>query len=248
MKIIPAIDIINGKCVQLISGKRGTEKYYGDPIEIAVKWENVGAEVLHVIDLDATFGRGNNVSVVLKIKKNVKIPINFGGGIRDVAKANSILESGIDRIILGTLAINDYFNNFKALRELTSIWNPGRIIIALDSKNGSIIINGWQESTIFKVTKEIMKQYENFCWGFLYTNVDVEGQMKGLSSNDINEISRIVKSTNKPVIISGGITTDEDIENILKTGAWGIVLGKALYENSLDFRKLIKDVHNNTDY
>jgi len=228
MIIIPAVDIMNGNCVQLVGGIPGTEKVYGDPVEIAKRWVSKGADILHVIDLDAALSRGENTDIVLKIVKSVGVPIQFGGGIRSMEKAEFLLNSGIDRIILGTLAINDYFEEFKILRELNKKFG-NKIIAAVDSKRGGVVFKGWQEKTELKAV-EFINKAEELVWGFLYTDVDVEGRMQGINPEMINEI---VRATDKPVIISGGISSEKDIKILNSMGAWGIVLGKALYEGRI---------------
>jgi len=187
MNIIPAIDIIDGKCVQLVGGRLGTEKFYGSPIEAAKKWISQGAELLHVIDLDATLGKGDNLKTVLELKKSVDVPIQFGGGIRTVKKAKEILETGIDRIIIGTMAVEDYMKGSSNLEEIAKSTGWDRVIAAIDSKKGFIVCKGWQQETEIKTVK-IVKELEDKVWGFLYTNVDVEGQMKGVDMKSIKDV------------------------------------------------------------
>lgn len=237
MKIIPAIDILDGRCAQLVGGKFGTEKFYGDPIEIARKWESAGAELLHVVDLDATLGRGNNTGVVISIKRSVKIPVHFGGGIRDFESARKFLDLGINRIILGTLAVQDYFNDFKILRGLKAGFGKDKIIVALDSMGGNIVVQGWQEKTGLNAT-EFAKKSGNIVWGFLYTDVDVEGSMSGINPD---RIRKIVQSTKLPVIVSGGISGSGDLDRLDDAGAWGAVLGKALYEGKFRVDELLRN-------
>jgi len=231
MKIIPAVDIMDGECVQLVGGKPETKKSYGNPVDIAKRWVSKGAEMLHVVDLDAALGRGDNTEVVLDIAHSVDVPIHMGGGIRDLKTAEFLLNSDIDRIILGTLVINDYFNEFKILKELNQNFG-GRVIAAVDSKGGNVVVKGWQEKTELKA-QDFMKKAEGLVWGFLYTDVDVEGRMRGIN---INSIETVLSSTNKPVIISGGISSGNDIESLNNSGVWGIVLGKALYEGHIKLK------------
>lgn len=235
MKIIPAIDILDGDCVQLIGGKLGTQEYYGDPFEIALEFRNMGAEILHIIDLDAALGTGENLKTVLRICRTVKLPIHFGGGIRDYDRARYLLKAGIDRIILGTLAVNDYKADFVTIKKLGEEFGPERLIVALDSKEGNIVVKGWQEKTELKTT-EFVKNLQGLVFGILYTDVDVEGRMGGIN---LERISDVVKSTSLPVIISGGISSNPDLQNIKDTGAWGVVLGKALYEGKIDFKEAL---------
>jgi len=231
MKIIPAVDIMDGECVQLVGGKPETKKSYGNPVDIAKRWVSKGAEMLHVVDLDAALGRGDNTEVVLDIAHSVDVPIHMGGGIRDLKTAEFLLNSDIDRIILGTLVINDYFNEFKILKELNQNFGD-MVIAAVDSKGGNVVVKGWQEKTELKA-QDFMKKAEGLVWGFLYTDVDVEGRMRGIN---INSIETVLSSTNKPVIISGGISSGNDIESLNNSGVWGIVLGKALYEGHIKLK------------
>jgi len=231
MKIIPAVDIMDGECVQLVGGKPETKKSYGNPVKIAEKWVSEGAEILHVIDLDAALGRGDNTEIVLDIAHSVDVPIQLGGGIRNVEKAEFLLNSDIDRIILGTLAINDYFNKFKILNELKQNFG-GRIIAAVDSKDGNVVVRGWQEKTKLKA-QDFMKEAGGLVWGFLYTDVNVEGRMEGIN---VSSIETVLSSTKNPVIVSGGISSGNDIESLNNAGVWGIVLGKALYEGRIKLK------------
>jgi len=229
MKVIPAIDILGGRCVQLVQGKLGTEVDYGDPVVVAKRWVSEGADLLHVVDLDATLDRGDNTEKLLAIKKAVKAKIQFGGGVRSVEKAEELLNNGVDRVIVGTLAVNDYLKKTDNLGELAGKCGKDKVIAAIDSKQGFVLSKGWTEKTKVK-TIDLMKALESKVWGFLYTNVDVEGQMKGV---DMQAIKEVVKSSKKPVLISGGISSQEDVREIEKTDAWGIVLGKALYEGKI---------------
>jgi len=226
MKIIPAVDIMDGKCVQLVGGKPGTEKVYGDPVEIAKRWVSKGAEILHVIDLDAALGTGENTEIVLQIVDEVDAPVQFGGGIRSIERVEFLLNSGIERIILGTLAIKDYSNEFEILKKLNKKFGSERLIVAVDSMGGNIVIKGWQEKTNLNA-QEFIRKARDLVWGFLYTDVDVEGRMQGINLEGVKSVAR---ATDRPVIVSGGISSEKDIKILDNVSVWGIVLGKALYE------------------
>ena len=236
MKIIPAVDIKDGKCTQLVGGKLGTEKFYGSPVESAMRWEERGAEILHVIDLDAALGTGSNLNEIIEIKNSTNIPVQVGGGIRKYEDAKKLLEAGIDKIIAGTFAHEDYFNDLKNLKKLKNKFGKERLIVAVDSKKGKVVIRGWQQSSDF-FASEFVKNFEEVAWGFLYTDVDVEGRMKGVN---LSGIKKVVSATELPVIVSGGISSAEDIKNIKEAGAYGVVLGKALYEEKILFEDLLK--------
>jgi phosphoribosylformimino-5-aminoimidazole carboxamide ribotide isomerase len=238
MKIIPAIDIKDGKCAQLVGGKAQTAKYYGSPLDSAKKWVELGAEVLHIVDLDAALGTGNNLDNLLQIRDAVDVPIHFGGGVRDYDYCIKLLrEYNIDRVAIGTLAMKDLETEERGgkmrLRNIPKDIRE-RIIISIDSKSGEVVTNGWQTSTGSAAT-EVAKKFSGLAWGFLYTDVDVEGQMKGIN---LGRTKKVVDATKNPVIASGGISSMEDIEALRKSGAWGAVLGKSLYEGRFDLKKL----------
>jgi len=233
MIIIPAVDIKDGKCVQMIGGKLGTEKFYGDPIEIALKWQSDGAKLIHIVDLDAAIGTGDNSEIVAEICRRIDIPVEFGGGIRDIDRVRKLINMGIDRIILGTFAIEDYMNNFLSMKKLKDIFGSERLMIAIDSRDGEIVVSGWQHKTGIKTT-EFVGEVGDLIWGFLYTDVEVEGRMEGINLKRTREV---VESTELPVIVSGGVSSKEDLRNLEEIGTWGVVIGKALYEGKLRFLK-----------
>jgi len=229
MIIIPAVDVRYGKCVQMVQGKPGTEKYYGDPVKVAKIWEEKGAQMLHVIDIDAALGEGDNLDVIVDIHDAVDIPIQFGGGIRGPTYARVALEAGIDRIIFGSLSVK----NPKLVRDLSREYGKDRIMVAVDSLKGEVVIHGWTERTGIKTIDQI-KKMERYVFGFLVTDVDKEGLLKGV---DIKEFEDLVKATNARICASGGITTNKDIKALEGIGVWGCVIGKALYEGRIKLPK-----------
>lgn len=233
--IIPAVDIKNGKCVQLVQGEPGTEQVMiENPHEVAKSWENRGARLLHVIDLDGAFGdRKKNADLIKKILDEVNIPVQVGGGIRTKEDAIRLLEMGINKVILGTMAIE----NPENVRELSEEFGKERIIVALDSKDSRVVVKGWTEKTS-KNAPQYGKIFEKKgAGGILFTNVDYEGLLNGF---DINPLLELLNSVDIPVIYSGGITSLEDIEKISKTRAAGIVIGSALYKGKINFEDSLK--------
>lgn len=234
MEVIPAIDLMSGRCVQLVGGRPDTKKDFGDPTERALEWVAHGARRLHIVDLDATLGLGDNLDTVLKVKRSCGVPVQFGGGIRSVDTALNILEElgEEDRIILGTLAVSEYptFNTLHVLDEYAD-----RLIISVDSRGGNVAVKGWTQKSALTAT-QLMEASSGLVWGFLYTDVDVEGQMKGINRERVREV---VGASGKPVIVSGGITTKGDVEACESAGAWGVVLGKALYEGKITLKEVI---------
>jgi len=234
MLIIPAVDLKNGKCVQLVQGKPGTEQVViDDPVKMARQWENQGARLLHLINLDGAFGEGKkNREIIEKIVDEISIPIQLGGGIRTRKDATDLLEKGIDKVILGTMAIE----NPENVTELAEEFGKDRIIVALDSKESKVVIKGWTQKTD-KTAPEFAKIFEEKGAGcILYTNVDVEGLMQGFKIEPALDLMEAVKI---PVIYSGGITSLNDLRLLKNSGIYGVVIGSALYKGKIDFKEAL---------
>ncbi len=233
MFIIPAVDIKNGKCVQLVQGKPGTEQIILDnPAEIARGWEERGASVLHVIDLGGALEEGANLKVVEEVVKEVSIPVQMGGGIRTMKDAINLLEMGVDRIILGTLAIKSP----DTVKSLSSEFGSERIMVALDSKDSKVVVRGWTEKTD-KTAPEMGKiMEEKGAGGILFTNVDHEGLLGGFR---VEPLLELLEKINIPVVYSGGVSSLEDVALLSKTDAYGVVIGSALYKGTLNFEKAL---------
>ncbi|RLI91931.1 MAG: 1-(5-phosphoribosyl)-5-((5-phosphoribosylamino)methylideneamino)imidazole-4-carboxamide isomerase [Candidatus Altiarchaeales archaeon] len=232
MKIIPAIDILSGKCVQMVQGKLESKKAYGDPITWVRKFQSLGAEIIHVVDLDAALGIGDNLKLIEKILKTTSCEIQVGGGLRSIERIEKLVNLGCSRVVIGTLAVRDYYENFKTLKKLNERVGKERIIAAIDSIDGKVAIKGWKEESELS-TLEFMKKVERYVWGFLFTDIKVEGKMSGIRLKPIKEV---IDSTSLPVIISGGISSIQDLESIKQLGAFAAVVGKALYEGKLQLR------------
>ena len=235
MLIIPAVDIKDGKCVQLVQGQPGTEQVViENPAEVAKDWERRGANILHIIDLDGAFGdKEKNLDHIKKIINEVNVPIQMGGGIRTKEDAVKLLKIGVDRVILGTVAIE----NPEIVEELSNEFGSRRIIVALDSKDSKVVIKGWTEKTS-KSAPEFGKIFEEKgAGGILFTNVDFEGLLKGFDTEPLLEL---LNSVNIPVIYSGGVTSIEDIEKLSKTDVSGVVVGSALYKCKINFKESLK--------
>lgn len=234
MKIIPAVDIKGGKCVQLVGGKPGTEQVQiEDVLGVARRWQEQGAEMLHVIDLDSALGTGNNESLIEMIVGDLAIPVQVGGGIRTEEKVGRLFEIGCERVIVGTRAVQDP----EFIGALTSRY-PGDIVVAIDSASDQVLIKGWQESS-GKGTASVVKDLEQLnIWGFLYTNVEVEGRLQGINPS---LVKALIAMTRKPVILSGGFTTIADLELVRDMGADSVVLGMSIYTGKIDYRKAVRE-------
>ncbi len=230
MFIIPAVDIKNGKCVQLVQGIPGTEQVVIENPEIVAKdWENKGASILHVINLDGAFGnKSKNLEVVEKILDTVSIPVQLGGGIRTVQDAMDLLDIGVEKVILGTMAVE----NPETVEELSNKYGSNRILVALDSKDSKVVIKGWMEKTEKNASELGVSLQKKGAGGILFTNVDVEGMMSGF---DMDPLLELLNAVDIPVIYSGGVTSIRDIENLSKTKTFGVVIGSALYKGKIDF-------------
>ena len=234
MRVIPAVDIKGGKCVQLVGGKPGTERIQiDDVVGEARRWQELGAEMLHIVDLDSALGTGNNESLIEMIVADLAIPVQVGGGIRTEEKVHRLFELGCERVIIGTRAIQET----EFVNRLATRYSDG-IVVALDSAAEQVLIKGWQESS-GKALQPVVREFEPFpIWGYLFTNVDVEGKLRGIDPRPIKEL---IGMTKKPVIVSGGITTRKDLEELKRMGADSVVVGMAIYTGTIDFRKAVKE-------
>jgi len=236
MIIIPAVDIFNGKVVRLIHGKpENCIVYHNDPVKVVKLWEKEGAEYLHVVDLNAALGIGDNLKLIEKVLKNSSINIEVGGGIDSIEKAVRLCNLGASRIVVGTKAILD----FDFLRKLKDRIGSNRIVVALDYKNGKIAIKGWKKLTKFNVTSFSCMINEFNVAAILLTAIAHDGTLIG---PDIKTIERIKKIIKTPIIASGGISSIEHIKKLMKINVYGVIIGRALYEGKISLKEAIKEV------
>jgi len=235
MKILPAIDLKEGKCVRLVQGRMDKETVYSvDPVEVAKRWEGAGAGLLHIVDLDgAVEGSPKNRVAIKTILDSMAGNIQVGGGIRDIETAGYYLEElSVERIILGTAAYND-----PALLKTLCKKFPDRIAIGIDARDGMVAIKGWVEVTGQRAI-DLAKSLEDLGVSCLiYTDIARDGMLTG---PNIPEIEAMVAAVNMPVIASGGISTPEDVASIKATGVQGAIIGKALYTGDVELSEAIK--------
>lgn len=233
MLVIPAIDIKNRKCVRLTQGNFESEKVYSeDPLAIAKQWEKQGAQMLHVVDLDgAKNGNLENLEVIKKIAQGIKVPIQVGGGIRNKKAVETLLSIGVSRVILGTIALEDEEELKSILKDYAS-----QIAIALDTKNGKLMKQGWLEDSDKNCLVIALKLEDLGAERFVYTDVVRDGT---LTEPNYKEIANLTKSTLVPIIASGGISNVGNIKQLKSIGVEGIIIGKALYEGKIDLREAI---------
>ena len=224
-QVVPAVDIQDGEVVQLVQGERGTEKSYGDPVEAARRWIDAGAESLHLVDLDGAFeGERGNADAIDAVLETVDVPTQLGGGIRTVDDAVDLLDRGVDRVILGTAAVE----NPDIVAEISDR-RPDSVVISLDAKDGEVVVEGWTEGAGVSPVEAAERYEELGAAAILFTNVDVEGKLEGVATEPVREL---VAATDIPVIASGGVATLEDVRNLKAAGAAAVVVGSALYEGN----------------
>ncbi len=235
MKIIPAIDLMNGEVVRLFKGDPNQKTVYSNnPVEIAKKWENSGADMLHLVDLDATLGLGNNYETLKEICQNISIPVQVAGGLRDVTKIANTLEFA-QRVVIGTLVMQlKQSEQESILLEMVSHFGKDKLVVSIDHVDGEIVTHGWQKNTGLKlqdVTNEFVK--DGFS-EFLTTNVSKDGTLQGPDIISLKEVCQI-NGTN--IIASGGISKLDDVQDVKKYNPYGVILGKALYEGLISIEE-----------
>jgi len=234
MKIIPAIDLMDGKVVRLYKGDPNQKTVYDeDPVSVAKQWESAGADLLHLVDLDATLGLGSNIETIKQILETLTIPVEVAGGLRDKSLVLEMANLS-ERVVLGTLAFKDKV----LLKSLLSELGPEKIVISVDHIDGEIVIHGWQQGTGIKLIPAINEFLEMGFTEFLLTNVNRDGTLEG---PDLEFLERACNLSNTNIIASGGISNISDVEDVKKKNAFGVILGKALYEKKLsieDAKKL----------
>lgn len=236
MIIIPAIDIKEGQCVRLLQGRMDAETVFSnDPAAMALKWQGQGAEMIHVVDLDGAIAKNpRNKDSIEKIVETVNVKVQVGGGIRNESTIRAYLEMGVHRVIIGTEAIRNPDLVKKACRDF-----PKQILVGIDARNGLVAVDGWTETTPFKAI-DLAQQFED-CGvaAIVFTDIHRDGMQTG---PNIEETRRLAQAITIPVIASGGVSTLEDIKNLLplaSDGVEGVITGRALYTGSLNLIEAI---------
>jgi len=233
MLLIPAIDLKNGQCVRLRQGRMDDVTVFSDdPVTVAKRWADEGAERLHVVDLDGAIkGQPVNLKVVEQIAEAVKIPVQIGGGVRDEETVQRYLNAGVAYIIIGTKAVNTpHF-----LRDLC-IEYPRHIIVGLDAKDGRVALNGWAKVTHHDVVEMAQHCERDGVEAIIYTDIGRDGMMNGFNAASTQKLA---KAVNTPVIASGGVSSLDDIrvlKEIESDGVTGAIIGRALYEGGLSLK------------
>jgi phosphoribosylformimino-5-aminoimidazole carboxamide ribotide isomerase len=231
-EVIPAVDVQDGEVVQLVGGERGTGKRYGDPVEAAERWIEAGARTLHLVDLDGAFeGERVNADAIEAVVESVPdaVDLQLGGGIRTAEGARELLDLGLDRVILGTAAVES--PEIVAAIDET---HPGSVVVSLDAKDGEVVVSGWTEGTGLDPATAATRYEELGAGAILFTNVDVEGQLEGI---DREAVASVADAVEIPVIASGGVANVDDVVALKEAGAAAVVVGTALYEGRFALRE-----------
>ena len=236
MIIIPAIDLKNGRCVRLRQGDMNQEtRYSDDPPAMALHWQTLGAEFLHVVDLDgAVEGTPVHLSQVKRIVKALSIPVQIGGGIRTLDSIRRYLSEGVNRVVLGTAALEDMNLIEKACQEF-----PGKIMIGIDSRQGRVAVRGWKDMSKTSPSRLIQSFAKFSLGGIIFTDISRDGMLTG---PNLEALQTVASLSPFPLIASGGVTKVEDIRAIGSLGPkiTGIIIGKALYEGAIDLKTAIQ--------
>lgn len=231
MRIYPAIDIRGGKCVRLLKGDFEKETTFSDaPEEMAKKWEAMGAEYLHLVDLDgALAGMSKNLDTVKKILAAVHIPCELGGGIRSMENIKEVLDTGVERVILGSVAVK----NPALVKEACAKYGE-RIVVGIDAKDGMVAVDGWGVSSDVKVTELAKKMKAVGVKTIIYTDISRDGTLEGVN---VEATARLAKESGVKIVASGGVRSEADIRALLpheRDGIEGVIVGKSIYMGTLD--------------
>ena len=236
MIIYPAIDIRGGRCVRLTEGRFDAETVFADdPAEMALKWAGMGAEFLHLVDLDgALAGEGKNVPVIERILQSVNIPVQLGGGIRNLETIEKLLALGVTRLILGSAAVK----NPQLVEEACKKY-PGHIAVGIDAKNGEVAIEGWGKGSGVAATELAKKMAAYGVETIIYTDISRDGMLSGVN---VEATAALARACGVPIIASGGVASIEDIRRVKVVeadGVQGCIIGKAIYTGAVDLKEAL---------
>ncbi|MDD3839332.1 MAG: 1-(5-phosphoribosyl)-5-[(5-phosphoribosylamino)methylideneamino]imidazole-4-carboxamide isomerase [Clostridia bacterium] len=234
MRIYPAIDLRQGRCVRLVQGNFDKQTVYSHhPEQIAAEWEQKGAKFIHVVDLDGAYkGLSQNFNAIKKILNSVNIPIQVGGGIRSIQDIDRYLDAGVNRVIMGTAAIK----NPEILDQALNMYGE-KVVVGIDAKNGFVATDAWTEVGDVSVYQLADKMYRKGVKNIIYTDISKDGTLTG---PNIDTLKALVDKYDANIISSGGVASIEDVRRIKETGAAGVIVGKALYSGVLNLEELLK--------
>ena len=238
MLLIPAIDLKDGRCVRLLQGEADAQTIYSnDPVEIAISFEDAGAKRLHLVDLDGAFqGKGANMAIIRSILKNISIPVQLGGGLRNAENIEQMFELGVSSVIVSTMAVK----NSEVLEEIILRYSGKRIFLGVDSRNRKVSIEGWQEGTEIDDVELALLWKKHGIQRIVFTDIARDGMLSGPNLEALGDFAR---RTGLKIVASGGVSSMEDLE-LLKTlekdGVDQVISGKAIYEGKLNLKEIFK--------
>ncbi len=244
MTLLPAIDLKAGRCVRLLQGRKEDETVYSDdPAAVARRWQEEGATYLHLVDLDGAFeGASGNLAAITRILEAVDIPIELGGGIRSMGDVSRLLSLGLDRVILGTVAIRDP----DVVRSAVERFGPDRVVVGIDAREGRVAVKGWVETTEVQAVDLALQMKALGIRRVVYTDISTDGMLVG---PNIEATQVLAVETGLRVIASGGISSLDDLRRVAALapfGVEGVIVGKALYEGRVGLREALKAVKRQT--
>ena len=234
MEVIPAIDLRDGRCVRLFQGDFNQETVFSDdPLAMALSWQEQGGRRLHVVDLDgAVQGKPVHLEVISAIVRSLDIPVQVGGGIRDLATAGAWLEAGVDRVVIGTAAVRDP----DMVREVCRKHGSQRVVVSVDAKDGLVALQGWKETSAVTVLELANQMSQIGVVRLLYTDISRDGALTG---PDLETNTKLAKETGLAVLASGGVASVEHIKELLPTGVEGVIVGRALYTGAVNLSEAV---------
>ena len=238
MLLIPAIDLKNGRCVRLLQGEAAAETVYSDdPASMARSFEDAGAKRLHLVDLDGAFkGKGANLVSIRSILKNISIPVQLGGGLRNAENIEKMFELGVSSVIVGTMAVK----NPDVLEEVIKRFTGEKVILGIDARDRKVSIEGWQEGTEIDDVEFALSWKKFGIQRIVFTDIARDGMLSGPNLEALGDFAR---RTGLKIVASGGVSSTEDLE-LLKTlevdGVDQVISGKAIYEGKLDLKEIFK--------
>lgn len=235
MRIYPAIDIKGGKCVRLSQGRFDHVTVYSDnPVDMAKEWVKKGASFIHIVDLDgALSGEEANKNVIKEIVKNMNVPVQTGGGIRSIDSIKDRLSLGVNRVIIGTAAVK----NPDLVREAIKLFGSERIVVGIDAKDGRVAVEGWEELSDVSAVDLCLQMKKIGAKTIIYTDISKDGMLCGVN---IEATKDLIDKTDMDIIASGGVAALSDLEKVSQIGAEGVIIGKALYQGTIDLAQAIQ--------
>lgn len=235
MLVIPSVDLMEGRVVRLLRGDPKHARFYerlGNPVNVAKMWESEGAQLIHIVDLDAAFGRGDNINAIGDIIRALNIPAQVGGGIRSIQRARQLINLGASRVVVGSMA----FKSPETFKTLLEDLGSNRIVVALDHLEGRVMIDGWRERTSMGLREAAKRFVDMGIKFFLVTSIQRDGSLAG---PDIEGLSELI-DLGANIIASGGVRSLEDLVVLKNTGVYGVIVGRALYEGYFSLKEALK--------